>query len=1222
MPAYGCCESAMEDFCCSFVPKCNGNSNRILHHKGQRRGNNNTSVLPRRSIDMHCSIPYKTGACLGGFYRSLNKTVQPCPDGFFCPVNMMCIIPCALGALCSRTRPTNARKHRMASTKCKSEDSSGEVSPIQVNGKALCPGRGFPSICPRGSFCPNSSAAYECPRGHFCRTGSTLPTKCTIVNRCSKGTSGNTLYIKVPVVCACMILLFTVVYIFFKNRSVFVRMLQRHTSKVKPAKCAMTVDVANKIMFMAWMAKPILIPIEEKKPLGVRFKDVEFSSKDGKEILAGVCGTLEAGKVTGIMGPSGGGKTTLLNILSHRANYGKFHGSFEVNGHVHKDMRHHKQFIGVVPQDDVMHECLTPREVLTYQARLRLPSNTTPRGIREKVLTVLDLLDLMPIKDTIIGSVEKRVLSGGQRKRVNIGMELVADPNIMLLDEPTSGLDSASSLAVWKALQFLAEKSSMTIAAVIHQPRSEIFSMMHSVILLSTNGRTVYQGKPDEMTKYFEQLGYSLPVGVNPADFVVDVVSGVRWRGQSLSEEPATIASAYELTDIADDTEPHDTDNVEEAGAGSPSMRKETAGFFTQFWAFLNREFILQARSINTVIVNYALTILAGAVLGATYKEVDFKKFLLMSSMSALIVGLICCILSLRCFNSHPAVFKREALSGVNLVSYYLAVNTSQFPHLVLLPLAYLSLNYTLAFPRLSFSAYYLVTLVAYFNVSGFVYVISIVLSRKNAQMTSVVFVLASTLLSGLTPRLCELDNLPVVGPALYSISYSKWFVEALFEKEQALVPPAFKLRVFQRIFSCRGLNFCLDENRKIRHVKEVRKEEKTWSVNTKDVVAKFGFAERKDQMKSNSKQSDQNRCMAQSGVHHHVATISAERRMTSEKLTKEVDTLSNELISLPTNMRLFSLSMRSLFTDQAVGGQSDTAIKVRQLRDNTRNDAVAYLTCVLPIVTRRVAGIGDYFEYYEALTKDEWWESIEDIIEETKAHKEACKVLVKIHEDMLTTLKKRKDEASVLVIEMKDLTAEYEKKVQDLKGSANAKTGWAIGLAFIPIVNLIATPILLCEAQKDLAEATAAQKETEIQYAVSRVVADVLVPALGNFIDGLQQIAGFFEVIHQELRSFQQKGERAAEGERPKLLHYKTMKLKAKEIRGGCRGFYAVLPSVRTDLLAIPNEGTDQNYVDRWLEKQKKTITENCSVKSLAAKMIKAITSSDNKAGKDEAVQ
>ncbi len=248
---------------------------------------------------------------------------------------------------------------------------------------------------------------------------------------------------------------------------------------------------------------------------------------------------------------------------------------------------------------------------------------------------------------------------------------------------------------------------------------------------------------------------------------------------------------------------------------------------------------------------------------------------------------------------------------------------------------------------------------------------------------------------------------------------------------------------------------------------------------------------------------------------------------MADGKQEKEVVSLCENLTSLPVNMRLFSLSMRSLYTDKAVGTQSSAAQKFRQLRDATRNDAVAYLKNVLPMVTTCVSDIQDYFDYYDALSMDEWWESLEDVIEETKAHKETCDALVKIHEEILVTLKQRQDTAKVLVIEMKDLAAEYEKKVKQLESSASAKNGWATGLVFIPFVNLIATPILAAEADKDLAEATAKQKESEIQYAVTKVMSETLVPAIQKFINGLHKVAGFFSIMHQELTSFQKRGEK-----------------------------------------------------------------------------------------------
>lgn len=331
---------------------------------------------------------------------------------------------------------------------------------------------------------------------------------------------------------------------------------------------------------------------------------------------------------------------------------------------------------------------------------------------------------------------------------------------------------------------------------------------------------------------------------------------------------------------------------------------------------------------------------------------------------------------------------------------------------------------------------------------------------------------------------------------------------------------------------------------------------------------------------------------------------------MASEKVQQQLVTLSSQLDNVPEKMKIFSLSMRSLFTDNAVGTSSGTAQRFRKLRDDTRNDAVVYVKGVLPVVKQCVSDIKGYFEYYQDLSIEEWWESIADIIEETKNHKEACDALIVIHEDIITQLKKRQDDAKILLSEMKDLSAEYEKKAKELEKKAKTKNSWAIGLAFVPFVNIVATPILGAAANIDLVEAVAKKKEADIQVVATAVVRDTLVPALSQFVNGLQDIAGFFAVIHQELETFQSKGEKAKDADEPKRIHYNTMKGKANRIMSGCNGFFAVLPSIRTDLEAIPTEGTDQNYVDKWMESQKAIIMDKCSARSLVKRLMKSITS------------
>lgn len=326
------------------------------------------------------------------------------------------------------------------------------------------------------------------------------------------------------------------------------------------------------------------------------------------------------------------------------------------------------------------------------------------------------------------------------------------------------------------------------------------------------------------------------------------------------------------------------------------------------------------------------------------------------------------------------------------------------------------------------------------------------------------------------------------------------------------------------------------------------------------------------------------------------------------EKKTEyEVKELGKSIKDMSVDMRMFSLTMRSLYAEKAVGTNDELARRFRKLRDETRNDAMVYLKGILPISTKFVSSISEYFEYYEALDFEEWCEMIADILEETTGYRQLCEALVKMHEDIMVTLKKRKDSAMIMINEFKDLTERYEMQSKELEGKASNKRAWASSLAWVPGVNVIAVPLLHTSASTDLAEAVAKDKQAAIAENASITVAKALIPALEAFIDGLRKAAGFFSVMEQELRKFEGKAEKALN--EPKKLYYKVMNKQAKDMKSICQVFYAVLPDVRTDFLAIPTEGTDQNYVDKWLEQQKKTIQEKCVASKLVQKLLKAIT-------------
>ena len=281
-------------------------------------------------------------------------------------------------------------------------------------------------------------------------------------------------------------------------------------------------------------------PVEQQ--IGIEFENLGLVLPSGKCVLRGVSGEFQRGMLTAVMGPSGSGKTTFLNVLCGRATYGDMFGSIKINGREGR-VDQFRTLFGFVPQDDIVFPDLTVRENLRFSAALRLSPHRwgqeskessfcskllcKEQGARRRdiVVDVLHVLGIDHIADEIVGDVENRGISGGQRKRVNIGLEMVADPAVLFLDEPTSGLDSTASTLVLAALKEVAQLG-VTVATVIHQPRYSIFTLFDETLLLAKGGLVVYLGWSSEALEYFESLSFQCPDRVNPADFFLDVISG------------------------------------------------------------------------------------------------------------------------------------------------------------------------------------------------------------------------------------------------------------------------------------------------------------------------------------------------------------------------------------------------------------------------------------------------------------------------------------------------------------------------------------------------------------------------------------------------------------------------------------------------------------------------------------------------------------------------
>ncbi len=231
--------------------------------------------------------------------------------------------------------------------------------------------------------------------------------------------------------------------------------------------------------------------------------DVEYRFKTGEIGLHKFNFSEEGGQLIGIMGGSGVGKSTLLNVLN--GNYKPETGKVLINGydlHAEGDML--QGFIGFVPQDDLLIEELTVYQNLYYNARLCM-SQLSDQEINLRVDKMLEDLELIETKNLTVGSPLNKFISGGQRKRLNIALELIREPQILFVDEPTSGLSSMDSEMVMDMLKEQALKGKLVIIN-IHQPSSEIYKMFDKLLILDKGGYLIYNGNPIDAVVYFKTI--------------------------------------------------------------------------------------------------------------------------------------------------------------------------------------------------------------------------------------------------------------------------------------------------------------------------------------------------------------------------------------------------------------------------------------------------------------------------------------------------------------------------------------------------------------------------------------------------------------------------------------------------------------------------------------------------------------------------------------------
>ncbi|PON68005.1 Phosphonate C-P lyase system [Trema orientale] len=556
-----------------------------------------------------------------------------------------------------------------------------------------------------------------------------------------------------------------------------------------------------------------------KQPLiEISFKDLTLTLKAKKKhLLRCVTGSIKPGRITSVMGPSGAGKTTFLSALAGKAIGCNVSGLILINGR-DESIHSYKKIIGFVPQDDIVHGNLTVEENLWFSAKCRLSVDLLKPDKVLVVERVIESLGLQAVRNSLVGTVEKRGISGGQRKRVNVGLEMVMEPSLLILDEPTSGLDSASSQQLLRALRREALEG-VNICMVVHQPSYALFKMFDDLVLLAKGGLTVYHGPVKKVEDYFAGLGIIIPERVNPPDHFIDILEGivvpgrgakvdykelpVRWMiyngykvPPDLRQNTTEIASSSAAVELTNEPYPADAGVEEQSFAeelwqdvksnvavqrdkirlnflsSKDLSKRRTPRVFQQYKYFLGRVGKQRLREAKIQAVDYLILLLAGACLGSLAKMSDQNFGAAGYTYTIIAVSLLCKIAALRSFSVDRLHYWRESSSGMSSLAYFLAKDTIDHFNTVVKPVVYLSTFYFLTNPRSSFADNYIVLLCLVYCVTGIAYALAIFFEQGAAQLWSVLLPVVLTLIATRT-------NDSKVVKTFADFCYPRWALEA-----------------------------------------------------------------------------------------------------------------------------------------------------------------------------------------------------------------------------------------------------------------------------------------------------------------------------------------------------------------------------------------------------------------------------------------------------------
>jgi len=424
----------------------------------------------------------------------------------------------------------------------------------------------------------------------------------------------------------------------------------------------------------------------------MRLRDKK-TGKPTRAVLDECRGEARAGRLLAIMGPSGAGKSSLLNALAAQVPKSKnieLVGALEANGKDARDGRGFRK--AYVQQEDVFYSQLTVRETLETAAKLG-----GAEDVQKTTNALLKDLGLQACADTRVGDAKTRGISGGEKKRLALGVQLVGAPSVIFADEPTSGLDSFQAQRVMETLSSLAREQNKTVICSIHQPRSSIVELFDDLYLLA-GGRCAYYGPMAEARRWFTEVtGNEVPQDVNVAEYLIDLVSIDSTSAETMTETEKRIEH---IVECQSSNPPAPASNVDEKKASSGAAPLVTTtgkrvGFWGQFPLLLRRSWRQVTRDKATNTVRLMTSLNSAMVFGSIFWKMSFKQTSIQDRMGLLQVSAINAAMSalmktLTSFTKEKVIVNRERASeSYGVLPYFTSKLVAELPVGAFFPLAF-----------------------------------------------------------------------------------------------------------------------------------------------------------------------------------------------------------------------------------------------------------------------------------------------------------------------------------------------------------------------------------------------------------------------------------------------------------------------------------------------------------------------------------------------------